>query len=525
MDMASIVWLEPDSVWTLHESLSRGLYDDQDNTAQRESLFPFICYSPQSEMTSQLDQKLLSIIMTDMSHRSQIQFFAAAPIKVDGMMRALFCVFKMTPVASFDQAQIDLLQEMTEIASQLAPRKTPLFENVPSLRILTTILGHLQVPIEEAQLITRKVWADVVYAWSDSTECPNTAFYRKSSTSSKSSKGSSGKYSNITQSDLESSSSLAAQVFPNESFLVKLQHLENSIQRMQQVFSVMQTIMEKLLAVCLLSSGMTTVQAQSDLIKVSDVDDQLHSTIHGLCRLFSVELSPSSSFVAEPALKNSSCSFCSSTLWMAIYAVLLKHHGTFDTVEFTAHMNGPVPTDSRCRSDSLASTSCDTMLDCTSHRLGIPDEATIVPTAINASPVCPSPSLDTFTEQGVLQVQLKLISTSPISADVCAQRQESGEYFASMMSMIADARVVSVADVVPSSHRSSSPLPLDDDASSPRCPLSRVYAITQTLPLAKYRSFLSPAQLLRTSPSSTDPLVIARRTRDQLLRCDTAVST
>eukprot|EP01033_Poteriospumella_lacustris_P008745 gene8745-6284_t len=447
-------------------------------------------------MTSQLDQKLLSIIMTDMSHRSQIQFFAAAPIKVDGMMRALFCVFKRTPVVSFDHSQMELLQEMTEIASQLAPRKTPLFENVPSLRVLTTILGHMQVPIEEAQLITRKVWADVVYAWSDSTECPNTAFYRKSSTSSKgSSKGSSGKYSNITQSDLESSSSLAAAVFPNENFLVKLQHLENSIQRMQQVFSVMQTIMEKLLALCLLSSGMTTVQAQSDLIKVSDVDEQLHTTIHGLCRLFSVELSPSSSFVVEPALKNSSCSFCSSTLWMAIYAVLLKHHGTFDTVEFTAHMNGPVTTtatDSRCCSDSLASTSCETMLDCTSHRLGSLDEATVVPTAMNASPVSPHVTLDTFTEQGVLQVQLKLISTSLISADVCAQRQESGEYFASMMSMIADARVVSVEE---------------------------------TFPLAKYRSFLSSAQLLRASPSSTDSLMIARRTRDQLLRCDTAVPT
>jgi hypothetical protein len=481
-------------------------------------------------MTSQLDQKLLSIIMTDMSHRSQIQFFAAAPIKVDGMMRALFCVFKRTPVVSFDHSQMELLQEMTEIASQLAPRKTPLFENVPSLRVLTTILGHMQVPIEEAQLITRKVWADVVYAWSDSTECPNTAFYRKSSTSSKSSKGSSGKYSNITQSDLESSSSLAAAVFPNENFLVKLQHLENSIQRMQQVFSVMQTIMEKLLALCLLSSGMTTVQAQSDLIKVSDVDEQLHATIHGLCRLFSVELSPSSSFVVEPALKNSSCSFCSSTLWMAIYAVLLKHHGTFDTVEFTAHMNGPVTTtatDSRCCSDSLASTSCETMLDCTSHRLGSLDEATVVPTAMNASPVSPHVTLDAFTEQGVLQVQLKLISTSSsISADVCAQRQESGEYFASMMSMIADARVVSVEEVVtPSSHRSSSPPPLEDDDASPRCPLSRVYTITQTFPLAKYRSFLSSAQLLRASPSSTDSLMIARRTRDQLLRCDTAVST
>lgn len=514
MDMSSIVWLEPDSVWTLHENLSRGLYDEQDNTSQRGSLFPFICYSPQSEMTSQLDQKLVSIIMTDMNHRSKIQFFAAAPIKVDGMMRALFCVFKMTPVASFDQSQIDLLQEMTEIASQLAPRKTPLFENVPSLRILTTILGHLQVPIEEAQLITRKVWADVVYAWSDSAECPNTAFYRKTSTSSKSS---SGKYSNITQSDLESSSAFAAQVFPNEDFSVKLQHLESSIQRMQQVFSVMQTIMEKLLALCLLSSGMTTVHAQSDLLKVSDVDEQLHSTIHGLCQLFSVELSPSSSFMVEPALKNSSCSFCSSTLWMAIYAVLLKHHGTFDRVEFTAHMNGPV-VDSRSRSDSLASTSCETMLDCTSHRLGSLDDATIVPTAINASPVSPNVSLDTFTEQGVLQVQLNLISTSSISADVCAQRQESGEFFASMMGMITDVRVVSVEEVV----ASPSSLPVNDASSC--CPLSRVYNITQTLPLAKYRSFLSSAQLLRTTSPSTDSLMVARRTRDMLLRCDTVFS-
>lgn len=299
---------------------------------------PILFFDPHSTNSSlsDIEKRIQAMLLRRVSDKNgKIAFCAAMPIRVNGITRALFSVYKFTgenATVTFQEREVMLFQELAGLASEFIPKTFPAEEVLPAVHTLVTALGHMQNPIEVAQMVTKKVWTETSRLLTDLPPPAQNASPNWRSISGKFQK----KLLDTHFSCLKSSSVSEKP----EDFNTRMARVDKSIQELQEVFSTVHEIFEHVLVVNLLSSNMVTFQSQSQIVDIHELREKLSSIVKRLCSFFSLQCTSSEPVVTldDSLPENAVFLYCPSLLWIAVYTLLLKHRRQCDTVHVSAQM-------------------------------------------------------------------------------------------------------------------------------------------------------------------------------------------
>lgn len=276
------MWLDSEELWIAQRLSSASLLSSMsaDNFDQSPLLkcFPFVAHDPQRPQLSPQRQRIVDTILTQLSiDRRMVAFCAAVPLKIEGNVLGLLCVFSYTEVSDFSVDDISILEDLAGLASDLAPAKSHYQDILPSVNVIVAVTSHLQHPLKqatEAFVSTR----ELIQAC-ESAEA-------------------------VTQQHLD--------------------RLHASLEALQQAFSLLNYTLEHSLSVGILSMNMSA-GLPGRFVSLEGLREYLEQSLIDIASLCKIVV-PSRGFVhLRPEISNASVINCSQALvWMALFTIFLN---------------------------------------------------------------------------------------------------------------------------------------------------------------------------------------------------------